>query len=357
MNPKVKILGAGISGLSAAINLSQAGYEVEVYEKKIDAGARFFGDLQGLENYSEHGNVMDWLSTVNIRADFYYKALPPLKALDGKGLSADFEFARALCYLVKRGTMQDSLDQALKRQAMENGVRIFFNQKVDSAKMDIIAVGTATKEIFAVAKGIRFETGMPDMAVAIVNDDAAVKGYSYLLVVDGYGCICTTLFDQFYLAENCYQKTLLFLAKVVELDIQNPVKVGGIGSFSLAGNFKINNQLFVGEAAGLQDLLWGFGIRSAMQSGYLAAKSIIEGLDYSSLALSHFQPKLKASMAIRYLFEKIGRFGYGSMLKYTNKREDPIGFLYKAHQFKSVHKLIFPLARYSMRKRYRHLIL
>jgi flavin-dependent dehydrogenase len=353
---KIKILGAGISGLSAAINLATAGYEVEVYERKGDAGARFLGDLQGLENYSEKGNVLDWLSTVNIKPDFYHKALPPLKALDGKGLAADFEFRRPLCYLVKRGVMQDSLDQGLKRQALEGGVRIFFNQKVDPASMDIVAVGTTSKEIFAVDKGIRFETAMPDMAIAIVNDDAAIKGYSYLLVVDGYGCICTVLFDHFHLAEGCYKKTISLLEQTTELDIRNPKKVGGIGSFSLAGNFKMNNQLYVGEAAGLQDLLWGFGIRSAIYSGHLAAKSITEGLDYTDIASSYFQPKLKASMVIRFLYEKIGSYGYAGMLKYTNRKADPIKFLYNAHRFTPVHKLIFPLARYSMRKRYSKLI-
>ncbi len=328
-----------------------------MYERKGDAGARFFGDLQGLENYSEKGNVLDWLSTVNIRPDFYYKSLSSLKALDGRGLTSDFDFAKPLCYLVKRGTMKDSLDQGLKKQALERGVSILFNQNADPAGMDIIAIGPSSREIFAIDKGIRFETNMPDMAIAIVNDDAAIKGYSYLLVADGYGCICTVLFSHFYLAESCLQKTLSLLEQCVELDIKNPKKVGGIGSFSLECNLNINNQLFVGEAAGLQDLLWGFGIRSAIYSGYLAATSITNGLDYASLAFSHFQPKLKASLVIRYLYEKIGKFGYAGMLKYANRRADPIDFLYKTHQFTSVHKLIFPLARYTLKKRYRKLIL
>jgi flavin-dependent dehydrogenase len=227
-------------------------------------------------------------------------------------------------------------------------------QKVNRVRL---AVGTKSSQIFAIDKGIRFETNMPDMAVAIVNDDAAVKGYSYLLVTDGYGCICTVLFDEFHRAESCFQKTMRMLENTVDLDIRNPKKVGGIGSFSLAGNYQRNQQLFVGEAAGLQDLLWGFGIRSAIKSGHLAATSIIEGLDYAALAGSYFEPKLKASLIIRYLYEKIGSFGYSSMLKYTNRKADPIYFLYNAHRFTRVHKLIFPLARYSMRKRYHNLTL
>ena len=50
---EVKILGAGLSGLTAAINLAQIGYKVDVYEKNKDVGMRFHGDLQGLENWSK----------------------------------------------------------------------------------------------------------------------------------------------------------------------------------------------------------------------------------------------------------------------------------------------------------------
>ncbi len=46
-----KIIGAGLSGLTAAINLAKAGYKVDVYEENKDSGLRFNGDLQGLENW------------------------------------------------------------------------------------------------------------------------------------------------------------------------------------------------------------------------------------------------------------------------------------------------------------------
>jgi flavin-dependent dehydrogenase len=353
----IKILGGGPAGLSAAITLAHAGYPVDVYERRKDAGARFFGDLQGLQNYSEKTDVLESLKAIHIDPSFYHKALPPLQAADGNGKKFDFKFSRPLCYLVKRGIMSDSLDQSLKRQALEMGVNIHFNQKADPLDMNIIATGTMTKKIFAVDKGIRFETSMPDMALAIVDDEAAIKGYSYLLVVDGYGTICTVLFDHFESVEACYQKTLQIIERSVDLDIRNPIKVGGIGSFSNAGIFESNNQLFAGEAAGLQDLLWGFGIHSAIYSGHLAARSYAEGFNYSERAASYFTHRLKASVVIRFLYEKIGSFGYGRLLKYTSGKGDPIDFLYNAHRFTAIHKLIFPFAMMSMRKRYPHFII
>ena len=46
---------------------------------------------------------------------------------------------------------------------------------------------------------------------------------------------------------------------------------------------KIDDQYFIGEAAGFQDCLAGFGMIYAFKSGFLVARSIIEDLDYESL--------------------------------------------------------------------------
>jgi flavin-dependent dehydrogenase len=55
---------------------------------------------------------------------------------------------------------------------------------------------------------------------------------------------------------------------------------GDLGCFSNKNHFIIGKQLYVGEAAGLQDLLWRFDIRSSIISGFLAAKAIINNEDY-----------------------------------------------------------------------------
>ncbi len=45
-----KILGAGPTGLSTAINLASAGYSVDVFEKNQEIGLRVKRNRQSLEN-------------------------------------------------------------------------------------------------------------------------------------------------------------------------------------------------------------------------------------------------------------------------------------------------------------------
>ena len=40
MNKKVIVIGAGVSGLSSAIQLKSLGYDVEIYEKEPQIGGR-----------------------------------------------------------------------------------------------------------------------------------------------------------------------------------------------------------------------------------------------------------------------------------------------------------------------------
>src|SRR3954471_25097509 len=55
----IHVLGAGLSGLSAAIVLAQAGREVHVHELRADSGARFAGDFQAIENWSHPVDFLD----------------------------------------------------------------------------------------------------------------------------------------------------------------------------------------------------------------------------------------------------------------------------------------------------------
>ncbi len=351
----IRILGAGPSGLAAAISLAKAGYDVEVFERNKDCGQRFRGDLQGLENWSEKADVIEDLNSMGIEVNFYCKPFSTAILTDG-ALTTKINSRKPFFFLVKRGQVEGSLDQGLKQQAISSGVKIKFNSTILQNDAGIVATGLIMKEIFAIDKGIVFETNADDLAVGLINQEAAYKGYSYLLVSEGYGCMCTVLFDKFERVNTCFEETKKIFSKLFSLEIKNPKSVGGVGGFSLKNQFKANGQLFVGEAAGIQDLFAGFGIRSAIKSGHLAAQAIIENSDYEKAAKSCFTSKLKASIVNRFLYEKIPS---KIMLKFALSKASSIKVprmvAYKLYNFGLLHRLLFPFARFYIKRRYKNL--
>lgn len=322
-----------------------------MYERRKDAGRGYYGDLQGLENWSEREDVLDQFARMGIAANFEHTPFSAITVLNGEK-SWRFRGPRPGFYLVRRGQMAGSLDQGLKEQALACGVKILFNTPLDRSDADIVATGPMNRHRFGIDKGVVFQTSLPDMACGLVNDRAAYKGYAYLLVAGGYGCMCTVLFDRFELLNDCFCETERIFRNWLDFDMENPRLVGGMGSFLLKNVFTDGGRLHVGEAAGLQDLLWGFGIRTAVTSGYLAAQSIITGSDYGAEAHRLLAGKQQASMVNRYLWEKLGRGNYAFIMDRIDKSGDHLDFFRSFYNLNLVHRLAYPFARISMNKRY-----
>ncbi|KYK32776.1 MAG: NAD(P)/FAD-dependent oxidoreductase [Theionarchaea archaeon] len=345
---RTKIVGAGISGLSAAITLAKAGHNVDVFEKNEDVGKRFRGDLEGLENWSEKEDILNEFKRMNITVNFDCDPFSTLTVTNGSK-TKEIKFEKPLFYLVKRGSMPGSLDYGLKEQALALGVCIHFGKTIPQDQADIVATGPTFNEIAGIDKGIAFKTTMKDTAVLLLNDKAAYKGYAYLLVTKGYGCMCTVVLDELTSVAHCFEETKNIFSTMMDLGIQEPKKVGGIGSFSTKNVFKKDKSLFVGEAAGLQDFLWGFGMRYAVTSGFLAAQSILDNKDYEQTAQKYFSHKLKASITNRYLWEKCDRIRYSLMVKNGRIMK---AILYRMHRYNFIQKMVYPLAVSYLRKRY-----
>lgn len=348
---KIKILGAGISGLSAAINLSKANYEVDIFEKNPDCGMRFHGDLQGLENWSSKEDVLDTLKKMHI--DLNFRTTPFRKVtFSNCDKAEDFTFDRPLFYLVKRGNFRDSFDQGLKEQATEAGAKIHFNQTIPEGEADIVATGPRFKNISVADKGIKFKTDLPNLAVGVVNKNAAYKGYSYLLIADGDACICSCVFDDTRKLNDCFDFTKKYFIDKYKLKIKEPENVGGVGYFSINNIYREGKILFVGEAAGIQDFLAGFGMRTAVTSGYLAAKSIIENLDYDKLANQEFSKYLKAGIVNRFTWEHAEVDNYNSVLEKLSKMKQSTDLLYSIYNFNLLEQFEYPLALSYIEKQY-----
>jgi flavin-dependent dehydrogenase len=352
----VKILGAGPAGLAAAINLSQNGYNVDIFERNLDVGNNINGNLQGLENWSGDQDVIEEFKKMNIKTNFHCEPFNNLRITNSKE-NWDFSCERPAFYVLKRGTDNNSLDQGLKKQALDNGVNIRFGETAPISDVDIVATGGDPKFKFAVGKGISFETEHKNVAVGLVNNYHAFKGYSYLLVSNGFGCIATVLFEGFQDLNKYFKRTLDEFQSNFDLDEKYPHKFSGYGSFSNQ-IMKREDQILIGEIAGFQDLLWGFGIRNAVKSGFIASKSILDGKeckDYYKIAENYFKPKLNSSIVNRFIWEKFASNNYSIILNRIYNSNDPLKYLNSFHNFNFLQKLIYPFALFYMKYRYPNL--
>jgi flavin-dependent dehydrogenase len=345
---KIKILGSGLSGLSAAINLIKQGHKVDIYEKNKDVGMRFHGDLQGLENWSEKRDILEELKEMNIEINFDCDPFSHM-TLTNCTKTKDVFTERPLFYLVKRGSFSGTIDYGLKEQALKLGVKIHFETTLSPDEVDVVATGPIFDEAQGVVKGIIFKTDVKDMAIVVFNDELAFKGYSYLVTTKGYGCMCTVVFNEVSRVNDCFQRTKEFFVKKLNTDIQSSKDVGGLGSFSLKNVFKEGTTLYVGESAGLQDFLWGFGMRFATTSGYLAAQSIINKEDYEKIAKEHFRNRLNASAVNRYLWERAAKKDYSFIIsnaEFVKKN------LYSMHNYHLFQRILYPIALSYLKKKY-----
>ncbi|MEJ2315057.1 MAG: NAD(P)/FAD-dependent oxidoreductase [Nitrospirota bacterium] len=340
----INIAGAGPSGLAAAIWLRRHGYGVRVFDKAPAAGSRFRGDFQGLENWTSRGDALESLREMGIEPDFpavpYYggtiftRGAPP----------AEIKAQKPMFYLVRRGPVPGTLDYSLMEQAQAAGAELRFGHRLDSFEgMDV--VGTGPAGLITLIAGVTFRTSAKDAAYALLGDEFAPGGYGYLLVCGGLATMATVLYRDFPRASECLRRTRAFFASRLPLDAKEERRFTGRINFFVRDSHKKGGTLYVGEAAGFQDCLWGFGMRYAMTSGHLAARSIVEGADYDSLWKKGLGPGLHASLVNRRLFEWLGRWGYTRIPRSIARSADPRESLMRQYRLSPLKRLLLPLCR------------
>jgi flavin-dependent dehydrogenase len=100
---------------------------------------------------------------------------------------------------------------------------------------------------------------------------------SYLLVNDGCGTVATCLFRDFHRERHYLERTVEFFREHAGLRWRTARRFGGSGNYGRVQGAAIGARLYVGEAAGFQDALFGFGLRYALISGHLAGRAYARG--------------------------------------------------------------------------------
>jgi flavin-dependent dehydrogenase len=294
----IKILGAGISGLSAAITLARNGYKIDVFEKNSHVGGRFKRDFQGLRNFgNENIEPIKEFEKFGV----YIKPYKKLKRIVRYSRSHSFEIVsnnKPIYYLVLRGKNKNSIDSQLANLAVNYGANICYNTNLNISEADIVAIGPSRADSLAYG-GIYYDVSIDNTGYVFLDKKYSPNGYFYLLPGEKKG-EAEVINSTFGPTVNMHTLKTLYNKAIEENEILKELLDGatkktvqaGIGCCTLLEKPYKHDKYYVGEAAGFQDVTAGFGIRYAVISGYLAAQSIIESKDYNEQVVKTFKSRL-----------------------------------------------------------------
>lgn len=314
---KIIIVGAGLSGMTAGINLAQDGYEVEIWEKgkamggiALDQGERVqrpFAiadmtpfDIERLSNYLGFSFVPDKEKSGGIN---YYTELPSARFYI-LGDRCEMHFPEDVhMKLVERGPRPSALDSHLYNAACKAGVKFKFNTalvtKKDFSELppgSIIATGMLKNSFLAL--DVPFVPAYAYFAIKEFNNykgaetivylDKYTKDYGYFTVINGIGV--AILFQrgeeiskearQWYPRRLKEDEGLEFTDwKAIENYVGMPT--------STFSNPRLFHDRFIltGTLAGFQDPSWVLGVHGALVSGKIAAMAVKD----KEKALQEFQ--------------------------------------------------------------------
>lgn len=319
----IRIAGAGPSGLAAAIALARAGRAVEVHEAKADVGTRFIGDLQVIEAASETEGVPEFLDRIGIERNFYFRPATWATFYDHRDVARKIRSKEPYGWFIRRGAEEGTLDRGLLAQARALGVTIVFNSRLAAEQADIVATGPATPD--GLAREMTWKTDAPERVDVFFNHERSPGGYSYLFIVDGIATFGCAIVADFKKIDDYFDHSLAAAQRVDPFIIPDETRTRTGYSYM---NFHLKTQAtagrsrYVGEAAGFQDYLFGLGIRYALTSGNLAARSILENRDYDELWTSALATKQETSLVNRFLYEAGGNFGLSMFVRRAGSARD-----------------------------------
>jgi len=290
---KINIFGAGIAGLTAAINIAKEGHNVIVYEKeKFVGGAPELtpsiqitpADLDKINEY------------INIDISPCFSKLDVFK---GYIYSKKIKFDTNNLYLVERGCRKTSIEYFLYQKALKEGVKFKFSHPL--ATEDILYISDNSIIATGGDPGINNYFGLKYLPNRVITStkktklgtttiayfDKKMSYYGYMSTNNGmlsaHLAVPTNIAD-FESQLNIFSKFIKDTEGIELKDwLSHTIYLPRKFNFLKRTNGK--NIFFVGQAGGFVDPFFNFGINGALLSGKLAAKTII----FNKIPLKEFK--------------------------------------------------------------------
>jgi hypothetical protein len=323
---------------------------VEVHEAKADVGTRFIGDLQIIESASEVEPVPQFLDRIGIERNFYFRAGDWATFYDHHQKARVIRSREPFGWFIRRGAEEGTLDRGLLAQARSSGAEVKFSSRLAPGDADIVASGPASPD--GLAREMTWFTSEPERVDVYFNHHLSPGGYSYLFILDGRATFGCAIVADFKRIDEYFDHSLAAARHLSPFQIPKETRTGySYMNFHLKSVASSNGALFVGEAAGFQDYLFGLGIRYALTSGHLAARSILEERDFDELWRSELAAKQETSLVNRFLYEAGGNPGLSMFVRQAGRARDFRVYLSGWHERSWWKSLLAPIVQRVWRHR------
>ena len=297
MKKRVTIVGAGLSGLTAAITLARQGWEVEVIERRDGIGGPARDMETGEKTYvMVDGTPMELEKLCSYLGFDISPATRPMNrtTIYCFGKRYDVVFPRNVpAVLVERGMRKDSLDMLLYGLAKEAGVKFTFNTPVKTRsefeqlpENTILATGLFRDTYEAIgipyvqayghiAFGTMENYGGPPVVIYM---DRYTWDYAFFSTINGMGGALifqrgkplTREAKQWFRFRLAHDEGIEFL-EWFDLDV-------GVLPMGSPDNPRLFHDRFIltGTLAGMQDPVLLFGVHGALVSGKIAALALTD---------------------------------------------------------------------------------
>ena len=280
MAKKIQILGAGLSGMIAGIDLTKRDYEVTILD-----GAPGIG---GLGNFhpSTHATPIDGPAAWRYVGMDLSRNFRPAKAFRVYFGEDGYDLDPCDLFVVERGARESSFDTHLYKEAQKLGIKFEFSQSIKNHKDlppgSIIASGLFPEMFHSLGVpalkcyGWAVRMPMEREPEVVVYFDSYIGDYYYSSVTNGI--FFSMFFQRTDIPRANMDRCRDFLRRHEKLETPdwfhatNYVPVGSPRNPRLFAEDKI----LAGTLAGMMDPMFFFGINGAMLSGRIAARAVYE---------------------------------------------------------------------------------
>ncbi len=274
---KITIVGAGLSGMVAGINLARDGYEVEIWE-----GAKTIGQLEDFHP-SVHATPANPRRISNYIGVDVTPGFVPCKRLVIYVEDQPYDLGTENFYVVERGGRESSIDNYLYQICLECGIKFRFNSLIksleDVPEGAIVATGLNKDGMEAI--GVPYEIGSGIYARKKLDDpkfeDCCMgwagdytTDYGYLSVVNDL--MFFTVFTRGQMTEKEAEAAKAHLIETEGLEFPKWTYNTGHLPILDTNSLKIfkGNRILTGSICGMIDPAALYGIHGALMSGKIA---------------------------------------------------------------------------------------